>query len=285
MRPRGLLISVAAATSLLLSPVAAYAQGPGSWVDVDDDDDVVDFGAEDGDDTTDTGEGGAAGQCTWSAVPEGEVGSLPWASAEEGQPVDDAGNPQPPEAFDWYWVSCPDGDGGETRELVPVTPDAAVVDVDQLREEAVGRLELLHPTVAMNPTGDQVVHVETWLWIDEGGWVPQSASVTAGGVTATVTATPRRVVWDLGNGDVLVCDGPGTAYDPGRGADEQSSDCAYAYAHSSAGQPGDAYQLTATVEWDVAWAVSGAAGGGALPAMSTSTSVPVRVAEMQALNQ
>ncbi|MDP8927512.1 MAG: hypothetical protein M3O70_02780, partial [Actinomycetota bacterium] len=63
------------------------------------------------------------------------------------------------------------------------------------------------------------------------------------------------------------------------------TECSYMYQHSSAEQPGEAYQVTATVEWEVSWSVTGAAGGGALPAMLTTSSTAVRVAEMQALNQ
>jgi len=137
----------------------------------------------------------------------------------------------------------------------------------------------------MNPSGDQVVHVESWLWVDDAIWRTHTKSVSAGGVTTTVTAAPTRVIWDLGNGDSVVCDGPGVPYDPSIPSDGQSTDCSYTYRHTSAGQPGDAYQATATIEWTVSWTVTGAPGGGPLPAMFTSSPVAVRVSEMQALNQ
>ena len=89
----------------------------------------------------------------------------------------------------------------------------------------------------------------------------------------------------MGNGDVVVCNDPGTPYDTSRPAAEQSTTCSYTYEHTSAGQPGDAYQVTATVEWQVSWTVTGAPGGGALPSLSTSSATSVRVAEMQALSQ
>lgn len=284
MRSGGLLTCVATAGLLLLPAVPAFA-GPGGWVDVDADDDAVDLGATDegGSDAVD----GSAGQslCTWAAVPEGEVDSLPWGAGEDGQPLGDDGQPVTPQDFDWYWVTCADGEGGDTLDLVPVPRDAPSVDPATLRDEAIDRLSLPLPTIAMNPTGDQIVHVASWLWIDEAIWQTHAKSVTAGGVTTTVTATPRRVVWDLGNGDSTICEGPGVSYDTARSADEQTTDCSYTYAHTSAGQPDHAYQVTATIEWEVSWSVTGAAGGGPLPALFTTSPVPVRVAEMQALNQ
>lgn len=183
--------------------------------------------------------------------------------------------------YEWYWRVCPDG----STDLIPVPVGEPAVDPTVLRGEAVDRLALPAPAVGMNPPGDQVVHIESWLWVDKAMWTTYSESVSAGGVTTTVSAIPLSVTWEMGNGDTVVCAGPGTAYDPSRPAADQATDCAYTYRHSSAGQPGEAYQVTATVEWEVSWSVTGAAGGGALPAMLTSSSVGVRVAEMQALNQ
>lgn len=283
---RGLLIAVVTLAALLAQAVAAFAV-PGGWVDVDDDDSEVGVGAADEHVTGGSaGSSGSTSNCTWTSVPTEEVdvlwgviGSSPGADALADEDITD------PSDYDWYWRSCPDGSGGVTNDLIPVPGGGPAVDPTVLRDEAIDRLKLPQPTVAMNPPGEQVVHIESWLWIDDAIWTTHSRSVSAGGVTTTVTATPRRVIWDMGNGDSVNCDGPGTPYDPSRPAEEQTTDCAYTYRHSSAGQPGDAYEVTATVEWQVSWTVTGAAGGGALPAMFTSAPTAVRVAEMQALNQ
>jgi hypothetical protein len=129
------------------------------------------------------------------------------------------------------------------------------------------------------------VHVASWLWLDGDLWRSHSSSASAGGVTATVTATPTRTLWDMGNGETVVCDGPGTPYDPSRADAAQSTSCSYTYRNSSAGRPGNAYPVTVTVEWQLGWTVTGAPGGGALPGLTTSTSTAVPVGEVQALNQ
>lgn len=100
-----------------------------------------------------------------------------------------------------------------------------------------------------------------------------------------MTATPRRVIWEMGNGDTVTCAGPGTPYDPSRPSAQQTTDCAYTYRHSSAGRPRNAYRVIANVEWGVSWSVVGAAGGGSLPPLFTSSPLWVGVAELQALNQ
>jgi hypothetical protein len=288
MRTRRLLIVVVTASAVLGPATAALADhgGPGGWVDVDDDGSQVDVGAADGESTPSEGGGGGTSECSWSHVPDEEIDALWWtAGSEVGSDIldPDSGIADPLD-FEWYWMTCPDGGGGFTTDLIPV-PREDPVDPTDLRDEAIDTLSLPFPTVATNPSGEQVVHIETWLWVDDDIWTTQTKSVSAGGVTTTVTAAPTRVIWDLGNGDTVICDGPGTPYDPSVPSDEQATDCSYTYAHTSAGQPGDAYQATATIEWTVSWTVTGAPGGGPLPALFTSSPVAVRVSEMQALNQ
>jgi hypothetical protein len=103
-------------------------------------------------------------------------------------------------------------------------------------------------------------------------------------VTATVTATPNRVVWDMGDGHSVTCTGPGAPYDSGRPADEQDTDCSYTYERTSAGQPGDRFHGTATVYWTIAF-TSNVGAGGALGEVSQSSNFTLRVAQAQALNQ
>jgi hypothetical protein len=132
---------------------------------------------------------------------------------------------------------------------------------------------------------EQIVNLESWLWIDPAAWRAQSAEARSGWVTVRADAVPRRVVWDMGDGGRVACRGPGVAYDVGRPAESQSTDCSYTYRRASAGRPDDRYAVTATVEWGVQWSASGVDGGGALPTMTTSSQARVRVAELQALNR
>lgn len=51
------------------------------------------------------------------------------------------------------------------------------------------------------------------------------------------------------------------------------------------GAPGGAFTVAATVTWRLSWTATGAPGGGALGTVTRTTEIPVRVAEIQALNR
>ncbi len=281
------LLTAAISGALVVLPATAAFADPDAWVDIDPDDAGVDLGASDGTVIPVVGGGGGSTtECTWTRVPDEEIDYLWWTvGSEVGSDVLNEDGIADPLDYEWYWKSCPAEGGGSSSTLIPVPRDPEPVDPEDLREEAIDRLQLPTPTIDFNPPTDQVVHVESWLWIDDAIWREHTKSVSAGGVTVTASAQPTRVIWDMGNGDVVVCNDSGTPYDTSRPAAEQSTTCSYTYEHTSAGQPGDVYQVTATVEWQVSWTVTGAPGGGALPTLSTSSATSVRVAEMQALNQ
>ncbi len=166
-------------------------------------------------------------------------------------------------------------------------PQGVGVPVEVLRERAVDRLALPTPALHTSPRWDErglLVHLPTWLWVDGSLWGPRSASASAGPVTVTATAAPQRVIWRMGNGDAVVCQGAGTPYDPAVHEPEKASpDCGYTYRHTSEGRRGEAYQVTVTVEWGVSWSVEGAEGG-PLEALTTTRTIRVPVYEIQALN-
>ncbi len=85
-----------------------------------------------------------------------------------------------------------------------------------------------------------------------------------------------------GDGTNLTCAGPGTAFPAGTDPKRASPDCGYTYRGSSAGQPDQAYPVTATVHWTVTW--SGAGQAGVFPDMTTTFATAFRVAESQAVN-
>lgn len=148
----------------------------------------------------------------------------------------------------------------------------------ELRDEAFGHLALPVPAAAMSPANDQVVQFPTWLWVDDE-WAPLTSTVSVPGVAVTVTATPERVVWNVGDGATVVCGGPGRPYDPSLPDDAQATDCSHTYTRT-----GD-FRVTARTDWHVTWSVEGAPGGGDLGVVSRSTPpIPVRVEEVQALN-
>lgn len=188
---------------------------------------------------------------------------------------------------DRYGLVCTDANGqevvNEIRQYDPANPDPGAIDPEVLAEEAKQNLPLPLPGVQTSPPPerDQLVNLPTWLAVEN--WGPQSATASVPGVSATVTATPTEVVWNMGNGEQVVCRGPGKLYDFSRTELQQTSDCTYTYPASSAGQPGLRYQASATMTWSVSWTASGAAGGGDLGEVSRTTTFPMRVAEGQAL--
>jgi hypothetical protein len=87
----------------------------------------------------------------------------------------------------------------------------------------------------------------------------------------------------MGDGNTIVCDGPGTPWDPNLPAAQQSPSCSYVYRRSSADQPNASYLVRASIDWSTSWVAVGAAGGGALGPAVTTGQLPVQVGEVQAL--
>ncbi len=219
----------------------------------------------------------------FSGVPVGAGNGAPAKSGEESRTA--LGGDLKP--GDWYGLVCTDANGqevvNELRQYNPGEPGAPVIDPVVLAQEAASRLVVDPPEVQLSPKTDvnQIVQLPTWMWVTS--WEPESASASVPGVTSTVTARPTTVTWDMGNGDQVVCNGPGTPFDFSRPEEGQSTDCSYTYRHSSTSQPGGVYRVSATATYEVSWSAEGAPGGGALPAVSKTSSVPVRVMEIHAV--
>ncbi len=98
----------------------------------------------------------------------------------------------------------------------PAEPLGLLDVAGRAADEALKDLLIAAPALRLSPPvgATQLVGVPTWLWVDDP-WTPRQASATLDGVTATVTATPTSVIWDLGEGDTVTCPGPGTAVRPG----------------------------------------------------------------------
>ena len=153
-----------------------------------------------------------------------------------------------------------------------------------LAEFALAELSLPALTIRMSPAGEQITQLPSWMWIDRRQWGPQDRTAAAGPVSATVSASPVRVEWDMGNGDAVTCRGPGRVYEQRFAGRPEATDCRYTYRHSSASQPGEVYDVTGTVVWTATWAGSDG-NGGDLGELTSQTTQPVRVAEVQALVQ
>jgi hypothetical protein len=186
---------------------------------------------------------------------------------------------QPEGEGGWYIRDCGTGEGFEGPFWVAGAPP--VVSPEVLGRQAVAKLQLPEVVIAMNPPGDQLVNLPIWLALDRESWEPQSATASVPGVSVTATARPVKVAWSMGDGSTRTCEGPGTVWTPGTDPRAASPDCGYTYRRSSAGRPGGAYTVSATVTWEVSW--SGAGQSGTVPGLETTGQVQTRVQESQAV--
>lgn len=195
-----------------------------------------------------------------------------------------------------YMVSCSGlsvGLGGSGPVLELATPTSASpgagtdpIAVAAAAEDAIG---LPSPSLRFDPMPFTVTGIATWMWLDASMWHSYSASASVGTVTATAIASPVSVSWIMGDGAVVTCEGPGTAYRPDVPAAEQSSSCSHVYRVSSAGQPSAgtsndaAFPVTAVVTWFVSWSSSVGAGG-SLPPLQTRSTTALRVEQVQSVD-
>lgn len=205
-----------------------------------------------------------------------------------------------PAADNWIWRRYPDGGTVYQREcLLPaggssssgwvVLPDApagfgsVTITPADLAVRAVEQLDLRGPAIGTAPpsTATGLVGVPVWLWtaVSPSTWGPTSATASVPGLSVTATAKATRMVWDMGDGSTVTCTSPGTPYDRSYGG-VTSPTCGHVYARSSAGQPDEAYPVTATTTWEVSWSGGGASG---VITVTRSSSTSLRVGELQVL--
>jgi hypothetical protein len=198
--------------------------------------------------------------------------------------VDYGSGPQQPVPGEIYALICRDEQG----ELVyswfgvydPADPFAGLFAGERAAELALERLDLSDPIVQTNPPTNQLVGLPSWFWIDTP-WTPVEVSAGVSAVTATVTARPRVVDWDFGDGARMSCAGPGTPYDPDRTPDSSGA-CTHVFEHPSFDEPGGVRAVTATVTYSVSWSATDG-GAGDLGEVTRASTVLVRVLEVQAV--
>ena len=131
------------------------------------------------------------------------------------------------------------------------------------------------------------VRLQTWFYVPAAQWKPVRVTASAGGLSATATATPTVLMFDPGDGSGPVsCAGPGRAwvYGQDKNFDPAPGGCSYAYLKSSYGFPGGMVTATYSITWEITWAATGGAGGG-LPDVMTTSTARFAVAEAQAVVQ
>lgn len=122
-----------------------------------------------------------------------------------------------------------------------------------------------------------LVGMPNWMWVanpTSNSWGPITRSASAGGFTVTATARVSRVVWDMGDGQVVSCRA-GTPYEDSFGK-RDSPDCGHTYTRQGE------YTVRATSHWVVEW--SGIGQSGTIPVDLTRTA-PLTIGEVQVLRQ
>ena len=188
----------------------------------------------------------------------------------------------------WYYQTCryTDTGGLASSRYWRYTAGAPGFgpDLAALAASAYDRIALPFPVPSTAPSLEvrPLTGLDTWLWIDPAAWGTREATAELAGFSVTVTATPVRVVWDMGEGErPVTCDGPGSVWQAD-GRASQSTDCSYNYRWNSDDEPGGVFRASVSVEWDVAWTASNGATGTLAPGRrSTTFDVAVRSIEAQ----
>ena len=82
----------------------------------------------------------------------------------------------------------------------------------------------------------------------------------------------------------MVCQGPGKPYDYGMTEEQQSSDCAHTYTRTSAGEPGETFRVTASMEWSASYTTSIPGVSGVFEPIVVVGTADLRVAQIQAIS-
>ena len=152
----------------------------------------------------------------------------------------------------------------------------------RLAKVAWDAVKIPSPTVETNPkVGDQgatLVGMDTWVWAT--GQTPTSvtATATAGSTTATITAGSSGLQLSAPDGKAS-CTGFGIAWHPGMA--EGSSPCTISFNRSSA-HLGGTTPLTIKVAYSASYTATDG-NSGTLPAITTTNTINLPVAEVQTL--
>jgi hypothetical protein len=167
---------------------------------------------------------------------------------------------------------CPDGVGGFTWVDTSITVDDVIDDaVDRARRS------IPAPTLDLSPSPEAGGVVNLGLWLALAGQDPVTVRAEAGSLWAEATVTLASTSWDMGNGDTVACDGPGTPIVDADTLDQ--GPCGYTYRRSS---PDDApFTITVTTTWAVTYRSSG--GSGSVGSVNRAVSVVYDVDEIQTL--
>ncbi|MER5549951.1 ATP-binding protein [Streptomyces sp. NPDC002589] len=205
-------------------------------------------------------------------------------------------NPQPPKSDPvWqghttgaiYYYAClsqthglPNGQNGGYVQWHETNPLATGPSAAELAQQAFKRMRLDGAKIGSAPPAGAkgLVGLPVWLWTAQSPqtWGPQTMTVSAGGLSVTVTAKVKNIAWSMGDGTTVTCTKPGTPYQKSFG-DTDSPDCGHRY--TKAGN----YTVTATSTWAVDWTATNGETG-TIPDTTRNSSTTARVGELQVVN-
>ncbi|MDQ0605780.1 hypothetical protein QF037_010213 [Streptomyces canus] len=255
-------------------PEGGDCSGAGKWVVCEADNDTSAPGSGSQPAGSDSGKHSAKPACTVRKLdPQPPKGSMYWKgeSPGDGKAV--------------YERACATGDGGTPVYTYFVADDAAdvpAVDPVVVAQQAVSKMQLTGPDIANpRPAGKYVVGIPMWMWVNKSPTTfgPNTTSATAGGVTVTATAKVTKIVWGMGDGTTVSCNGAGTTYAASYGKQE-SPTCGHTYTRSSVAKADGKYTVTATSTWTVDWQVNGGGEAGQFTEIRQSQA-QVAIGELQ----
>ena len=149
-------------------------------------------------------------------------------------------------------VPAPQEPGGPAAPPDPETVVPAAVDKMNLRAIDIGLTPLNHG----EPDSRGIIGFPTWLWVEDPGEStvgPITASASSGGTTVTATGELDRIEWDMGDGTVVTCYGPGTPWHESMGK-QDSPTCGHRY------EKAGTYTVEARSFWEINWTGGGESG-------------------------
>lgn len=190
----------------------------------------------------------------------------------------------PPGGTYWHCVSCP-GAGGCFLPLPIWLPGSTYTpppDPRVLAQMAVTNMRLRAIAAGIVPEARPgtvgVIGLPVWMWVADPGESttgPVSRSVTLRGFTVIANARLDRIVWSMGDGTSVTCNGPGTPYQDSYGR-QPSPTCGHIYTKQGT------YTVTATSYWVIAWSGIGQTGS---ISRSYASSTQISEAEVQVINR
>jgi hypothetical protein len=196
--------------------------------------------------------------------------------------------------YDEYFDTTPIGQFNQlmAANSCPAVAAGAPPSPATLAQRAADSMLLPVPTLGRYPSATlkdgrpyTVVGSYTWYWTDASKWKSYTATASAGGNSATVSAEPVSLSFTPGDGNAAVsCAGPGSVWRRGVDGpwDPSPSRCQYRYPDSSIHEPNQEVTATYTITWQLTWTGSGNTSG-TLTAKTTQATATFAVAEVESV--